>query len=107
MIRMNQFNALKRPRSRTPELTIPLDDDMHEIKSKDLNPEALLLQMADTQMVRQALEDLPVEFREVLVLREWEGLSYKQIADVVDIPMGTVMSRLALPVNGSKKALPV
>jgi len=36
-----------------------------------------------------------VESREVLVLREWEGLSYKQIADVVDIPMGTVMSRLA------------
>jgi len=95
MIRMNQFNALKRPRSRTPELTIPLDDDMHEIKSKDLNPEALLLQSADTQMVRQALEDLPVEFREVLVLREWEGLSYKQIADVADIPMGTMMSRLA------------
>jgi len=79
----------------SPELTIPLDDDMHEIKSKDLNPEALLLQRADTQMVRQALEDLPVEFREVLVLREWEGLSYKQIAVVVDIPMGTVMSRLA------------
>jgi len=81
--------------NRSPELTIPLDDDMHEIKSKDLNPEALLLQRADTQMVREALEDLPVEFREVLVLREWEGLSYKQIADVVDIPMGTVMSRLA------------
>jgi len=41
------------------------------------------------------LEDLPVEFCEVLALREWEGLSYKQIADVVDIPIGTVMSRLA------------
>src|SRR5712691_9882061 len=82
-------------RNRSPELTIPLDDEMHEIESKDLNPEALLLQSADTQMVRQALEALPVEFREVLVLREWEGLSYKQIADVADIPMGTVMSRLA------------
>ena len=76
-------------------MTIPLDDDLHEIESKDLNPEALLLQSADTQMVRQALEELPVEFREVLVLRELEGLSYKQIADVADIPMGTVMSRLA------------
>ena len=81
--------------NRSPELTIPLDDDMHEIESKDLNPEALLLQSADTKMVRQALEELPVEFREVLVLRELEGLSYKQIADVADIPMGTVMSRLA------------
>jgi RNA polymerase sigma-70 factor (ECF subfamily) len=46
-------------------------------------------------MVRLALEELPVEFREILVLRELEDLSYKQIADVTDIPMGTVMSRLA------------
>lgn len=80
--------------NRSPELTIPLDDDL-QIESKDLNPEALLLQSADTQMVKQALQELPVEFREVLVLRELEGLSYKQIADVADIPMGTVMSRLA------------
>jgi RNA polymerase sigma factor (sigma-70 family) len=56
---------------------------------------SLSLQSADTQKVRQALKDQAVEFREVLVLREWEGLSYKQIADVVDIPIGTVMSRLA------------
>ena len=82
-------------RNRSPELTIPLDDELHEIESKDLNPEALLLQSADTRMVRQALEDLPVEFREVMVLRELEGLSYKQIADVAEIPVGTVMSRLA------------
>ena len=81
--------------NRSPELTIPLDDESYEIESEDLNPEALLLQSADTQMVRQALEELPVEFREILVLRELEGLSYKQIADVADIPMGTVMSRLA------------
>lgn len=81
--------------NRSPELTISLDDDLHEIESKDLNPEALLLQSADTQMVRQALEGLPVEFREAIVLRELEGLSYKQIADVAEIPVGTVMSRLA------------
>jgi RNA polymerase sigma-70 factor (ECF subfamily) len=81
--------------NRSPELTIPLDDELHEIESKDLNPEALLLQSADTQMVRQVLEELPVEFREVIVLRELEGLSYKQIADVAEIPLGTVMSRLA------------
>src|SRR6266849_5844850 len=81
--------------NRSPELTIPLDDELHEIESKDLNPEALLLQSADTQMVRQALEELPVEFREVIVLRELDGLSYKQIADVAEIPLGTVMSRLA------------
>ena len=81
--------------NRSSELTISLDDDLHEIESKDLNPEALLLQSADSQMVRQALQELPVEFREVVVLRELEGLSYKQIAAVVEIPVGTVMSRLA------------
>src|SRR6266576_6965293 len=82
-------------RNRSPQLTIPLDDQLHEVESKDLNPEDLLLQSADSQMVRQALEALPVEFREVLVLRELEDLSYKQIADVAEIPIGTVMSRLA------------
>jgi RNA polymerase sigma factor (sigma-70 family) len=81
--------------NRSPELMIRLDDELHEIESKDLNPEALLLQSADTQMVRRALEELPIEFREVVVLRELEGLSYKQIADVAEIPLGTVMSRLA------------
>src|SRR4029434_10925777 len=60
--------------NRSPELTIPLDDELHEIESKDLNPEALLLQSTDSQIVKQALEELPVEFREVIVLRELEGL---------------------------------
>lgn len=81
--------------NRSPELTIPFDDDVHEIESKDLNPEALLLQSAATQMVRQALEELPVEFREVLVLRELEEMSYREIASTTDLPLGTVMSRLA------------
>ena len=52
------------------------------------------------------MEDLPVEFREVLVLRELEGLSYKQIADVADIPMGTVMSRLARARKRLQQILP-
>lgn len=81
--------------NRSPELSVPLDDEVHEIESKDLNPEARLLQSADTQMVRQALEDLPVEFREVLVLRELEEMSYREIANLTDLPLGTVMSRLA------------
>ena len=46
-------------------------------------------------VLRAALEELPLEFREVLVLRELEGLSYKEIAEVADVPLGTVMSRLA------------
>jgi RNA polymerase sigma-70 factor (ECF subfamily) len=46
-------------------------------------------------MLKAALEELPVEFREAIVLREMEGLSYKEIADIANVPVGTVMSRLA------------
>ena len=81
--------------NRSLELSVPLDEELHEIESKDLNPEALLVQRADTLMVRQALEELPVEFREVLVLRELEEMSYREIASITDLPLGTVMSRLA------------
>jgi RNA polymerase sigma-70 factor (ECF subfamily) len=59
------------------------------------SPEAAQLRIADREMVRQGLEGLPAEYREVLVLRELEGMSYKQIAQVTDTPIGTVMSRLA------------
>ena len=81
--------------NRSPQLNVPLDDDLYEIESNELNPEAQLLQSADTEMVRQALEELPLEFREVLVLRELEEMSYKEIASVTDLRLGTVMSRLA------------
>jgi RNA polymerase sigma factor (sigma-70 family) len=79
----------------SPELKIALDDDLHEIESKDLNPEALLVRCADTLLVRRALEELPIEFREVLVLRELEEMPYREIASITDLPLGTVMSRLA------------
>jgi RNA polymerase sigma-70 factor, ECF subfamily len=81
--------------NRSPELTVLVDDELHQVESKDLNPDALLQQSADRQMVKQALEELPVEFREVLVLRELEEMSYKQIASITELPIGTVMSRLA------------
>ena len=60
-----------------------------------LDPEERLLQQHTVALVRAAIEQLPVDFREVIVLREFEGLSYKEIAAVVRVPIGTVMSRLA------------
>jgi RNA polymerase sigma-70 factor (ECF subfamily) len=81
--------------NRAPERQTPFDEEIHIAEEDHLNPEALLLQKASNQLVRQAIEELPAEFREVIVLRELEGLSYKQIADVTEIPVGTVMSRLA------------
>jgi RNA polymerase sigma-70 factor, ECF subfamily len=80
--------------NRRHELTTGLEE-AHEIESHDPNPETILLQSVDHQMLKQALEALPVEYREVLILREMEGFSYKEIADLADLPLGTVMSRLA------------
>lgn len=82
-------------RNRAQPLTEPIDDQPEDELGLDFaDPEALLLQRVDSQMVRDALRELPVEFREVVVLRELEALSYKEIAVIVDIPIGTVMSRL-------------
>ncbi|HKV33408.1 MAG TPA: sigma-70 family RNA polymerase sigma factor [Pyrinomonadaceae bacterium] len=80
--------------NRVLRLADPIDDKLDEAGVDVSDPETLLLQSVDSQIVRQALQELPVEFREVVVLREMEDLSYKEIADVVDIPIGTVMSRL-------------
>jgi len=60
----------------------------------DDNPETLLMRKDSEQRLQQALFALPLEFREVMVLRELEDLSYKQISAIVGIPIGTVMSRL-------------
>ena len=54
-----------------------------------------MIQRQAVERVQRAIEESPVEFREVIVLRELEGLSYKEIAAVVGVPIGTVMSRLA------------
>jgi RNA polymerase sigma-70 factor, ECF subfamily len=72
-----------------------LNDTEREAPDSALDPEERLLQQHTVALVRAALEALPVDFREVIVLREIEGLSYKEIAAVIGVPIGTVMSRLA------------
>jgi len=74
---------------------IQMSEPMPEPPDTALDPEALLLQQAAVARVRAALEELPTDFREVIVLREIEGFSYKEIATVIKAPIGTVMSRLA------------
>ena len=72
-----------------------LNDGQDERPDNALDPEERLLQQHTIALVRAALEQLPVDFREAIVLREIEGLSYREIAEVAGVPIGTVMSRLA------------
>lgn len=80
-------------RNRKP--TIPLDLDLHDNGDEALDPMAVVLGECRQEDVRQAMESLPPALREVIVLREVECLTYQQIADVIDTPVGTVMSRLS------------
>jgi RNA polymerase sigma factor (sigma-70 family) len=93
IVRNSCYDFLRRHRPQ--ELTDAFDEEIHTVVEDTQTPEALLLRRADRTMVRQALETLPLAWREVIILRELEGLSYKQIADVAGIKIGTVMSRLA------------
>ena len=81
--------------NRAEELTTSFNEEIHSTEAAPFDPQKLLLLRESTQLLSQALEELPLEFREVLVLRELEGLSYKEIAIITGIPPGTVMSRLA------------
>jgi RNA polymerase sigma-70 factor (ECF subfamily) len=88
--------------SRTGLKSTPVsDDEVETIASTAPSPETVLLERADREMVRQALTELPVPFREILLLCEVEEMSYEEIAQVLAIPVGTVMSRL----HRARKAL--
>ncbi len=84
---------------------VEFDEELHSGAVEDEHPEAALIRAANRETVRRALQELPLEFREVIVLREIEGLSYKEIAEVAEIPVGTVMSRLARARHRLERAL--
>jgi RNA polymerase sigma-70 factor (ECF subfamily) len=92
IVRTTAFS--RRQKNRAQELATEFNELIHSDGCEALNPESLLLQRGDTQLLDQAMNHLPDRFREVLMLRELEGLSYKEIADVVGVPIGTVMSTL-------------
>lgn len=71
------------------------DEELHSPAPDVPDPEADLVRVLTAEAVRTAVDALPLVFREVIVLREVEGLSYKEIGQVTEVPVGTVMSRLA------------
>jgi RNA polymerase sigma factor (sigma-70 family) len=82
-------------RNRNAAATIGLEEQVEDPSEPSPDPEETLLISCDREQVRKALEQLPSDFREAIVLRELEGLSYKEIATTIGVPLGTVMSRLS------------
>jgi len=93
IVRNTCYSRLKRGTIR--ERETEFDDEIHSPGIETANPEALLERSRDSETLRHALKELPEEFREIVVMRELEGMAYKEIAEVAGVPIGTVMSRLA------------
>ena len=101
IVRNTFYNEWRRSGRR--EEGTEFDEDLHSLGEDDAaqtrravaDPESIVARADDIRLLDAALEQLPVEFRESLVLRELEDLSYKEIAATLDIPIGTVMSRIA------------
>jgi RNA polymerase sigma-70 factor, ECF subfamily len=93
IVRNTAFTWLKR--NRGANSPAEFDESVHHGEVEDAGLEADAVRKVDGAMIRDALDELSEEFREVIVMRDIEGLSYKEIADAADLPIGTVMSRLA------------
>jgi len=85
--------------------SLDFDEALFALESDRPDPETAQAINTQKQQVAQAIEQLPSEFREVIVLRELEELSYKEIADITGVPIGTVMSRLARARNKLRLSL--
>ena len=93
IVRNTAFTALKRARGH--EEDVEFDEVLHTPENPDPGAASRLDQVHDREAVRSAIEQLAPEFREVITLRELEECSYKEIAEIAAVPVGTVMSRLA------------
>src|SRR5213083_1712922 len=93
IVRNTSYTLLKK--NRVADLTTTFDEEIHTAGQESVSPATILEHSENAELIKEAMDELPAEFREILALRHQEGLSYKEIADVAQIPPGTVMSRLA------------
>ena len=93
IVRNSYYSRLRRTREH--ESMDPFDETLHGMSPDAPNPETLVADQQQKYILRGALDDLPAPYREVLLLREMEDLSYQEIANKVGVPIGTVMSRLS------------
>lgn len=93
IVRNTAYTFLEK--KRPAELAEEFDETLHVTEPRTADAEATAIRAADKGRLEAALEKLPVRFREALILRELEGFSYKEIGEVMEIPIGSVMSSLA------------
>ena len=93
IVRNTSYTLLKN--NRVADLTTPFDEEIHASDDKSVSAATILERSEHAELIGEAMDELPAEFREILTLRHEEDLSYKEIADIAQIPPGTVMSRLA------------
>jgi RNA polymerase sigma-70 factor (ECF subfamily) len=79
----------------TSTVSLDSEDDGLELGVENETPETILMKRSNSQLVQSAIDDLPVHYREALLLCEMEEMSYQEIAETLSIPIGTVMSRLS------------
>jgi RNA polymerase sigma factor (sigma-70 family) len=87
-------------------IAMDLEGDASVLRAPTTNPESLLIERSGVDAVRCAIDQLPVIFREVILLCDVEDASYREIAEILSIPMGTVMSRLARARKAMRESLP-
>jgi RNA polymerase sigma-70 factor (ECF subfamily) len=93
IVRNTAYSFLEK--NRPVDFAEEFDEEVHKVDFGHPEAEMALLRSVDAKMLQGALDRIPVNFREVLILRELEEMSYKQIAEVMSVPVGTVMSGLA------------
>jgi RNA polymerase sigma factor (sigma-70 family) len=103
IVRNTCYTWLQQNRPQQP--TAEFDENLFGPDPLAPNPEEVLLRSDSGKLLRQALEILPTDFREVLILRELEGMSYREISEVTGMPPGTVMSRLSRARSGLRQAI--
>jgi RNA polymerase sigma factor (sigma-70 family) len=93
IVRNTSYTLLKK--NRTADLTTTFDEEIHATGQESVSAATILEHAEDAELIKNAMNKLPAEFREILTLRHQEELSYQEIGEILKIPTGTVMSRLA------------
>jgi RNA polymerase sigma-70 factor (ECF subfamily) len=93
IVRNTSYTLLKK--NRAIALTTTFDEEIHASGDPSASPATIVEHAENAELIKNAMEELPAEFREILTLRHQENLSYNEIGEILKIPIGTVMSRLA------------